>query len=532
MKLPSPDILKSISLAIFSALLLFLSFPKFDFFLLAWIGLVPLHWVIFQSRPWRAFFLSSLTGFLYLALVFAWALSIPGYRFEHHFILGCYSSLFFGIYGISVNFISRRLGPVPAGLCAPAIWVTIEYLRSNLFFLALPWALLAHSQHGNLPVIQIASFVGAYGISFMIILVNIAIYQVFRMQTWLTGSLLDEPSRTAKTTIPVTALGVLILVLGYGYLALSGPKETRPIRASVLQGNIGPEKKGNPRIHGPYIMGQYFGLTRKAAQDKPDLIVWPEAATPGFLLNNLSMLRQMKTLISETGAYFLIGTSEIAKFGTAKPGTFNMGNTALYLSPNGSILDKYLKIHLVPFGEYIPLEKFITWPNFIVPDPKKFREIPGKEFTLFNLRENQFGVVICWEHVFPDLFRTFIKNGANFMLNITNEAWFGDTAAPHQMLAISVFRAVENHCAIARAANTGISCFIDPNGRITGRVQNSQKKDTFISGWLTGEISPSNHKTFYTRHGDIFAFSCILLSLLAIVASWVLNRLQRKNNNE
>ncbi len=534
MKLPGPPLLKSISLVVLSSLLLFLSFPTLDLHLLAWIGLVPLYGVILETRPRRAFLLSFLAGFLFFSLVFGWILSVPGYRLDHHAFLCCYLGLYFGIYGLAVNFVSRRLGLIFVTLFAPAIWVALEYLRSNFFFLALPWALLAHSQHGNLPVIQIASFTGAYGISFVIALVNGAIYQVIRGQgrsgAGSTDFLPTDPSKTARAFVPAASVGLMIALLVYGYQALSGPKETRPIRASVLQGNISQEKKGNPRDHAAYITERYTDLTHKAALDKPDLIVWPEAATPGFLLNNSSMMQQLKSLIAETGAYFLIGTSEISKFGRSKPGPIKIGNTALYLNPDGTVLGKYLKIRLVPFGEYVPLENYIDWPRFIVTDPKKFREVPGQEYTLFNLGEARFGVVICWEHVFSDLFRTFVKNGANFMLNITNEGWFGDTAAPHQMLAISVFRAVENRCAIGRAANTGISCFIDPNGRVTGRVQNSQKKDTFVAGWLTGEVSPSNRKTFYTLHGDVFAFFCLLVSFLTVIASCCWNRRQRKTS--
>jgi apolipoprotein N-acyltransferase len=200
----------------------------------------------------------------------------------------------------------------------------------------------------------------------------------------------------------------------------------------------------------------------------------------------------------------------------AKEKTMKSGNTALFFSPEGKILGQYLKIHLVPFGEYIPLEGIIDWPHFIVPSEKKLHEAPGKEYTLFDLKKAKFGVVICWEHVFPDLFRTFVKNGADFMLNITNEGWFGDTAAPHQMLAISIFRAVENRRAIARAANTGVSCFIDPHGRIASRVQDNQKKDTFVEGYLTGEIPISDHKTFYTEHGEVFTYFCIAIASLMV----------------
>jgi apolipoprotein N-acyltransferase len=312
---------------------------------------------------------------------------------------------------------------------------------------------------------------------------------------------------------------LLILVLGYGQIALSGLPETRIIKASVLQGNINQEMKGNPRKHRAYIMEKYADLTRRAASDGPDLIVWPEAATPGFVLSDMDLYSRMVRIIKGVNTYLVVGSSEYPKFSRPKREFMKSGNTALFYSPEGKILGQYLKIHLVPFWEYIPLEGIIGWPHFIVPSGKNFYEIPGQNYTLFNVKEAKFGVVICWEHVFAEQFRTFVKNGADFMLNITNEGWFGDTAAPHQMLAISVFRAVENHRSIARAANTGISCFIDPHGRITGRVQDHQKKDTFVEGYLTGEIPISRHKTFYTQHGEVFVFFCIAVALLTVVIS-------------
>jgi apolipoprotein N-acyltransferase len=232
----------------------------------------------------------------------------------------------------------------------------------------------------------------------------------------------------------------------------------------------------------------------------------------------MSLTKQLTSLIKDTGTHFLIGSSEFSKFQRKTVGPVKIGNAALFFSPEGEILGQYLKIHLVPFGEYIPLEGTLQWPDFIVPEGKEYHEIPGKEYTLFKLKEAKFGVVICWEHVFPELFRTFVTKGADFMLNITNEGWFGDTAAPHQMLAISVFRSVENKRAIARAANTGISCFIDPYGRITGRVRNNQK-DTFVDGYLTEEIPLSSQITFYTMHGDILAYLCLAVTVIMTAVS-------------
>jgi len=156
------------------------------------------------------------------------------------------------------------------------------------------------------------------------------------------------------------------------------------------------------------------------------------------------------------------------------------------------------------------------------------KEIPGKEFTLFTMDGIQFGVLICWEVVFPDLFRQFVKNGANVMFNITNEGWFGDTAAPHQMAAINVFRAVENRIAIVRSANTGISCFIDPYGRITGRVLDHKGKDTFVRGHLTQAVPVVSAKTFYTQHGDLFAHGCIAIAIITLLLSMLRGSFRKK----
>jgi apolipoprotein N-acyltransferase len=510
------------ALALLSSFLLVASFPKFDLGFLAWIGLLPILIASDGKSLKYTFILWFVCGLFFFGGIFYWTFVIPKYTVLHHSLLGLYLPPYFAFFGLAFSFISKRWGITPALFATPFVWVSLEYVRSNLSFMALPWALLAHSQYQYPVITQIASVVGAYGVSFLIVLVNTAIAQLMigRGPFWrgLPGLKNATPWTRGRVFLPVATAVLLILVLGYGEKTLSGPTERKIIKASVLQGNISQERKANHRRHAAYIMERYADLTRRAAVDKPDLIVWPEAATPGFILRDVSLYQKIVSIVRENNTYLLVGSSEYAKFTTAliKEKTKRSGNTALFYSPEGKILGQYLKIQLVPFGEYIPLEGVIDWPRFIVSNDGKLYETPGREYTLFNLKEAKFGVVICWEHVFPDLFRTFVKNGADFMLNITNEGWFGDTAAPYQMLSISVFRAVENRRAIARAANTGVSCFIDPHGRITGRVQDNQKKDTFVEGYLTGEIPILNHKTFYTKHGEVFVHFCIAIALLMV----------------
>jgi apolipoprotein N-acyltransferase len=329
----------------------------------------------------------------------------------------------------------------------------------------------------------------------------------------------NPPSKQGTISIILATMVITCTAVVYGQAKLSKPIAGERIKVSVVQGNIDAQKKGNPKKYAKFIMQKYTDLSIQASKDRTTLIVWPEASTPGLVLEHRSLQRQIIKLIRQTNAYFLIGSSESAKFSRGNPKEKKYGNTALFFSPRGGLLGHYFKIRLVPFGEYVPYKEKISWPDYIVPDDKRSYEVPGKEFTLFELDGARFGAVICWEIVFPGLVRKFIANGANFMLNISNEGWFGETAAPYQMLSINVLRAVENRISIARATNTGISCFIDPLGNITGKVQNNYK-DIFVEGYLTQEIYLSQEKTFYTKHGDIFVYISFVVTSLVLVLSF------------
>ena len=183
---------------------------------------------------------------------------------------------------------------------------------------------------------------------------------------------------------------------------------------------------------------------------------------------------------------------------------------------------RYDKIRLLPFGEYLPYNKTIPWSYINLPEVDHF--LPGKKHTIFDLDAHRFGVTICWENIFPEIVRQFVKEGADFIINITNEAWFGETAAPYQFLSMSVFRAVENRIFIVRCANTGVSCIIDSSGRILDRVKDENGKDIFIRGILSGEVATHEVNTIYTRYGDWFAW---LSAISAIV--FILFALIRKN---
>jgi apolipoprotein N-acyltransferase len=506
--------------------LFILAFPEYDFWWLAWVGLVPIMATISDKRLRYGFFPSFIFGIVFFALIHEWMFEIPGYKVLHHTILSVYFGIYFGIFGLAFSFISKHKGIILALLAAPFIWVSLEYLKANLGFMACPTFLLAHTQYHVLPIIQIASVTGAYGVSFLIVLVNSAFTSIilaFILKRKYHGAV-AFPKLTQKASI-ILSLGVALIILVcaiYGQITFSQQTAAGEIKMSVLQGNIHQAQKWDPN-YTKFIMDRYSNLTLNAAKDHPEIIVWPEAATPGFVLKNMRLRKQITSLIRQANTYFIIGSSEYPKFQKNSSERDKTGNTALFFSPGGKVLGQYLKIRLYPFGEYIPYEDLFSWPQFIIPDGKRSFHIAGEEYALFNVYDAKIGVVICWESVFPRLVSKFVQNGANLIVNITNEAWFGETAAPYQLLTKCVFRAVENRVSLARAANTGISCFIDPFGRITGRVQ-KDGKDIFVAGYLTQEITVSKERTFYTEYGDVFVYLCILVSCLIAIMSFFKSR--------
>jgi apolipoprotein N-acyltransferase len=472
----------SLLASLLSGVLLFLAFPTHDLAYLVWVGLVPLFIAISGKSLKAGFFLSYICGIVFFAGAFSWIFDVPGFKLYHHVLLSPYEGFYFGVFGLAFNLISRRRGLTPALLTAPFIWVSLEYIRSNLSFLALPWALLAHSQYQVLPVIQIASFTGAYGVSFVVVMVNSALAAILLPLVYRPGqndlTYHRVISKKGRIAVAGSAAVLVAITLLYGHLKLSRPVVGQTIKISVVQGNIDQEKKRNPLKHTRYIMQKYTDLTRRASRDEAAMIVWPEAATPGFIFKNMTAFKHMMMIVREVKTPLLVGSAEYPKF--AKNQTKSKkSNTALFFSPEGKVLGQYLKIRLVPFWEYVPYDETFDWPEFIVAK-KKASNVPGKEFTTFEIEGAKFGVVICWEIAFPRLFSRFADDGANFMINITNEGWFGENAAPYQMLSMSVF----------------------------------------VEGYLTREILALKQRALYTVHGDIFVYLCMLVTAAALIFSF------------
>ena len=516
-------------LVLSSAVLLILSFPNFSLSFLAWIALVPLLFAIEGRSPLEAFRSSYLCGVLFFLGTIYWLIhvTLPGM-----IAVALFLALYFGIFGYVLSYYGLRIiltdaeqqrGQAGYGLLffIPALWVAAEWLRSH-FLGGFGWSLLAHSQSGALPVIQIADITGAYGTSFLVMLVNSAIFITIK----------DMKAKRTRA-IPCLAAAVLVLYVSvaYGTVRLKNIFTGEQLKVSVVQGNIPQNEKWDPGLSGK-ILDKYERLTKEAAKDKPDLIVWPETSVPGFLETERALSDRMRELAILTGTHIFVGVPR------EEDSYAKLYNSAVLFSGEGRVVDYYDKIHLVPFGEYVPFKKLFSFVEKFAKSPIGDFS-PGKSYKVFKffierrtasegaswklLKKAKFSCLICFEDIFPDLTRQFVKNGATFLINITNDAWFGRTSAPYQHMQCSVFRAVENRVNVVRAANTGISCFIDQKGKVTDMVE-SGGQPLFVDGIRTCDITLTPTRTFYTVYGDVFTYLCIFYAFLYLVSLGYINK--------
>jgi len=518
-----------VALACLSGALLAACFPKAGVAVVAWVGLVPLLVALEGAKPLQAFTYAYLAGWVMFTGIFSWIWALPSFQVLDYVLLAIYLACYGGVFGLTLACVRRRTS-VPLGILAPSIWVSLEYVRGHAGFLGFPWMLLGHSQYQHPALLQISSVTGAYGVSFLIVLVNAALAELIMMRPslsfqslrgWSAGRIRSAPrSAGASLLLP---LALLVLCGLYGVFRLHFSQEGEVLRVSVVQGNIPQDRKWDAAWRDS-IIERHLALTRRAALDHPSLIVWPETSVAGDVQHSPPLRDRVAGVAHETQSYLLVGNAEAAKF-SSKALSGKSFNSMVLFSPDGLVLGEYRKILLLPFGEYVPLRETVPWPDNIAVIRKDI--VAGREPTLFMIGSTAFGATICWENVFPDLFREFVKRGAQFMVNATNEAWFGETGASEQFLAISVFRAVENRVAIARAANTGVSAFIDPYGRITSRLTREDGKDVFVEGTLTHDIPLSTERTFYTLYGDVFLLVQLLVCAVVVLRGWLVTGARR-----
>ena len=505
---------RNLALSALSGLLLAASFPTINLSFLAWFGLLPLFAALNGMSVVQAFRLGFSAGIVFFAGTIYWVTN--SVHFYGHIplvpaslitlLLCAYCALFPALFSAAVAYV-RQNRPSLVIFAAPAVWTALELARTHLFS-GFPWALLGYSQYASLRVIQFADLTGVYGVSFLIVFVNAAIAAIIE-------------DRKRYRTIAACA-AVLVVVLVYGHQRLRAPEGNGVITIAVVQGNIEQDKKWDPAYQSE-VIATYKRLTLRAVEQKPDLVIWPETATPfyfGGSAENAIMTEDLRRFVRSTGTPLLTGSPTYEVL----PGrVVHLRNSAFLLDRDGSTGAVYHKLHLVPFGEYVPLKSVLFFVEKLVQAIGDFQA--GTEHTVMQVRAARsgaavpLGTVICYEIIFPDLVRRFVNEGASVMTTITNDAWFGRTGAPYQHFSMAVLRAVENRVPIARAANTGISGFIDAKGHIL------ETSGIFTEAQLTRTLVPGTTKTFYTRFGDVFAWLCVVGSFLAVLP---LQRTKRK----
>jgi apolipoprotein N-acyltransferase len=409
-------------------------------------------------------------------------------------LLAGYMALYPAIAALVVYRLTSRFG-APALLLAPAVWVTTELGRSYLFT-GFPWVLLGYSQATVLPVAQLASVFGVYGLSALVVLVNAGL--AFLVVTRGPGSW--RPA--------VAALTIVAAVAFWGSARLRGNQLVQAgssLSVALVQGNVPQEQKWDP-AHAPAILQRYVEMTRSAARGGARFIVWPESSLPFYFQEDPVGGDIVRRLAHETGAYILVGSDQIERGDPPK-----YFNAAFLVTPGGNVGGIYRKMHLVPFGEYVPLKNVLFFAAPLVEAVSDFS--PGGELAMLPVAGHPVSTAICYEVVYPGLARDAVARGSQLLTTITNDAWYGRTSAPWQHWEQASLRAVEQGRYLVRAANTGISGIVDPYGRVV------ERSNLFEQAILQGEVRLLEGRTVYGRIGDLLAYLLAVLTLASVLAA-------------
>ena len=517
--------------AIASGLLCAASFPPFNQTWLAWISLTPLiaaTWFSGENtrRRWlRNLVLGYVAGLVFFTISFGWLGALGDlYQsiFLHglSFLLSLYLALFFAFWSSFIGIIrparftssARNLFTAFLG---GAAWVTHEWIRGWLFS-GFGWDGLGVAFYRNWPLIQISEFTGVVGLSFAIAFANLIAAAIPVRLFAETKSRRMRP----HFDLTLTMIG-LVGLFALGLHAMQNPPPTRSLRVAAVQANVPQLEKFDSRFTAE-VFAKFSRLSEIAlrADRPPDLLVWPESSMPDPVRDPNSASNQfVRQFCGSTDAALLLGSLDFENE--------HDYNAAFLFSEKGERTQEYRKMHLVPFGEYIPLRN--SFPPFAAVAgrwvPGDFTPGPGP--VVFSLTSDgiQVAPLICFEDTVGDLVRRFAGRGANLLVDITNDAWFLQSVGSQQHLANALFRCVETRRPMVRAANTGVTCFIDAFGRVT-QILRDDTGNTFTEGVLTGTVDvPSNQRqTFYTQHGEWFAEGCAIITAMAIVGMVLIRR--------
>jgi len=514
-------------LAVLSGGLMALAYPPFNQDWLIWLALTPLICAVWfgpATGRWRVLRLLGLgyaTGLTFFWGVFFWVTEVS---VEGWFALAFYLGLYPAVWALYAGTVGRPRDPAASdggalrrsvwlsswrnlrlAALGAAAWVGLEWVRGTLFT-GLSWNSLGVALHGNIALIQIADLTGVGGVSFLVAMANLMLVMTFKRLSLELGRMKLRPHFDFSITLALIAGA---FSYGVHHYYDRNPDNELPLKIAAVQANIPQDHKWDPAFE-LHILDVYRKQTEIAVALRPELLIWPEAATPRPVLNDEEMKGVVVDILGRLKGDFLLGS--IYYDVTAAY------NSALLLGPDTSI-QLYNKIHLVPFGEYVPFRRSFPFFAWIVGDlvPSDFDA--GVEPVVFQMKSRPVKIapLICFEDTIGDLARQFAGRGAQLLITLTNDGWFRESAGSEQHLANSVFRAVETKLPLVRAANTGVTCFIDRLGRVTERLE-SDDGDTFIEGVLFGQVKVPvfPKQTLYTRYGELFSLLCLCAALVAI----------------
>jgi apolipoprotein N-acyltransferase len=511
-----------------SALLQILIFPLPNFYILSWIAFAPLIVALLRARttgvleidgstnlqaatPGQGFLLAYVCGILWYAGTCYW---IYDTMHEHGglnvffallalFLFCLYLGLYHGLFGLLLGFAARPGRDNRRALIAvPFLWVAVELARTRIT--GFPWNLLGTAQVDNISLSRISTGTGVYGLSFEIMLVNVAFAASFLVP------------RRKRSALLLAAAGAAV-VLQAGRL-VDAPGLATDHEALLVQENIPVDESWTREAFQSTLRGltelsvnaENSSVGASSSAGKPDLIVWPESPAP-FFTNDPLFRDPVSEMARTTQSWVVTGAigNSPAKNGAAT----EIFNSAALVSPTGEWVTRYDKVHLVPFGEYLPFPQLFAFAGGLTKEVGEFKS--GESREPLHAGDSALGVFICYESVFPDEVRQFASNGAQVFVNISNDGWYGDSGAYAQHLNQTRMRAVENDRWILSATDTGVTASIDPYGRIVARLPRKERKA------LIAAFSLNSGTTFYTRHGDWFAFLCAIISAGALVTRFV-----------
>jgi len=502
--------LAQLCLALLSGLLLGISFPESSLYPCAWIALVPLFMALTGCSSRRAFLLSWAAGFCYFGIIFQWGLI---FGFSVWLAICLLMGFYTGICGaVTAPFLSSGKSAVRI-ICPALVWVSYEYIRS-IGPLGLNWGSISYSQYTFLPLIQIVSITGMYGITFMIVFFNTAVNEAV-MTLLLRREAGQGNHRLGRASVISIVIAILLPIVsicwGFGRISSDRSKEKHypSLRISTIQPSLDMCLQCDASVQ-RMTLATLEELTSRGQAEGGTLFLWPEASVPTYFPNNIQVTKRICNFAAQRRIYLLAGAPYMGR-------DAHIYNEAYLISPQGTIVEGYAKRRLVPFSENLPFSRYLRKYHPF----NKFSDVePGNAWKTFATPMARFGALICFESDFPYIARLNIRQGAQFLAVLANDAWFERSSAASHHLSWGVFRALENHANVVQSANTGISAFIDYNGRIRSSTE------IYTRTVLTDEIVLQPAGTLYTCAGDYFPILC----LLAVSIPWITARWRRRRD--